>query len=152
MKAEKRVRYGEKELNRLKDMLTKAGDYQMVPESEQQGEPIDDVGIPITSLPRHPRKNQSRVKPDKSSSRKSRFDEFEEAMEDVEMKDGDGGDTMSVDKPERIFSKRTMKDQFGNYPAWMNKRKVITQKKKNKRINKNRALSLAGGKRIKKKH
>lgn len=51
---------------------------------------------------------------------------------------------MAVDEHTRVFSRRTMKDQFGNYPAWMNKRKVSTQKKKNKRIAKNRALSVAG--------
>jgi len=156
MKAEKRVRYGDKELQRLKDMLTKAGDYQMVPEAEQEVESIEEEKIPITALPK-PQKKKTRV--DRrtrsgSSSRKSRFDEFNEEEaegDDVEMKeDGgaeNGGDSMSVDKPDRVFSKRTMKDQFGNYPAWMNKRKMITQKKKNKRIAKNRAISLAGGKR-----
>jgi len=157
MKAEKRVRYGEKELTRLKDMLTKAGDYQMIPEGEQPPEPIEDDKIPITSLPKHPRKKLTkRIDGRKSVSRKSRLDEFnEDEADDVEMKEGDGdesaekGESMSVDKPDRVFSKRTMKDQFGNYPEWMNKRKMITQKKKNKRIAKNRAASLAGGKRRK---
>jgi hypothetical protein len=170
MKAEKRVRYGEKELQRLKDMLTKAGDYQMVPEAEQQTETIDEEKIPITALPR-PKSQTRKVRPRRgegsSRSRKSRLEEFYEGdgrddddddAEDVEMKEGpDGGDkdndgdSMSVDKAERVFNKRTMRDQFGNYPEWMNKRKMMTQKKKNKRIAKNRAVSLAGGKRNKRR-
>jgi hypothetical protein len=61
--------------------------------------------------------------------------------------DQEGGE-MAVDKPTHVFSKRTMRDQFGNYPEWMNKRKMRTQQKKNKRIVKRRAMSLAG-KRVK---
>jgi len=158
MKAEKRVRYGEKELQQLKNMLTKAGDYQMFPDGEPP-EPIEDDKIPITSLPKPQRKKLiKRIDGRKALSRKSRLDEFnEDDAEDVEMKeggDGEGddpvnGETMSVDKPDRVYSKRTMKDQFGNYPVWMNKRKMITQQKKNKRIAKRRAISLAGGKRRK---
>jgi hypothetical protein len=41
---------------------------------------------------------------------------------------------MAVEKAsagvERVFSKRTMQDQFGNYPEWMGKRKMRTQQRR----------------------
>ncbi|XP_022902134.2 protein LLP homolog [Onthophagus taurus] len=45
----------------------------------------------------------------------------------------------------RVFNSKTMKDQFGNYPVWMNQRKVQKhrkgEKKRNKRIGKNKKRS-----------
>lgn len=29
----------------------------------------------------------------------------------------------------RVYNKRTMMDQYGNYPVWMNRRKVVKHKK-----------------------
>ena len=29
----------------------------------------------------------------------------------------------------RVYNKTTMKDQYGNYPVWMNRRKVMKHKK-----------------------
>jgi len=52
----------------------------------------------------------------------------------------DGTEKMAVDG-ERIFRRKTMRDQYGNYPDWMNKRKMRTQQNKNKRL-KRRAKSL----------
>nr|XP_022902134.1 protein LLP homolog [Onthophagus taurus] len=45
----------------------------------------------------------------------------------------------------RVFNSKTMKDQFGNYPVWMNQRKVQKhrkgEKKRSKRIGKNKKRS-----------
>lgn len=29
----------------------------------------------------------------------------------------------------RVFNKRTLLDQYGNYPVWMNRRKIVKHKK-----------------------
>ncbi|XP_015112104.1 protein LLP homolog isoform X2 [Diachasma alloeum] len=29
----------------------------------------------------------------------------------------------------RVYNKRTMQDQYGNYPVWMNKRRIVKHKK-----------------------
>lgn len=39
--------------------------------------------------------------------------------EEEKMDDGTG----------RVFNKRTMRDQHGNYPVWMNRRRVVKHKK-----------------------
>jgi len=49
----------------------------------------------------------------------------------------------AVEKVERVYSKKTMRDQFGNYPPWMNSRKIGAQKKKTNGIRKKRAKSAS---------
>lgn len=29
----------------------------------------------------------------------------------------------------RVYNKKTMRDQYGNYPVWMNKRRIVKHKK-----------------------
>ena len=41
----------------------------------------------------------------------------------------DGAEKMDVSKPGRVYNKRTMLDQYGNYPVWMNLRKIAKHKK-----------------------
>ncbi len=77
---------------------------------------------------------------EKANGGKSRTDSRPGRLTTPQLSTTDG--TGAELKVERVFSKRTMKDQFGNYPDWMNKRKMRTQMKKNKRIGKRRALSL----------
>lgn len=38
---------------------------------------------------------------------------------------------MEVEKTEnaRVYNKKTLRDQYGNYPVWMNRRKVLKHKK-----------------------
>lgn len=50
---------------------------------------------------------------------------------DTEPKDGDGVESMELDAPKRNM--RTMRDENGNYPVWMNQRKVKALKKGLKR-------------------
>jgi len=152
MRAVKRERYGEKENTRLVKMLTAAGEYPQI-EGEIKVEDItENDSVLITSIPRRSSKSR-RIKP-RAEGRKSRRDQAEEDVREIhdneEMESEDEGEKeaeeegMAVDKPNHVFSKRTMRDQFGNYPAWMNKRKMQTQQKKNKRITKRRAMSVAG--------
>ncbi|ODM91703.1 hypothetical protein Ocin01_14982 [Orchesella cincta] len=144
MRAEKRVRYGEKELDRLKTMLTNAGDYQMVGEDSTQ----NTIPPPSTSA-REPLAVSIVKRNKREVSRKSRKDEYQDDQFEMTPEDEalEEDEAMSVDKAERVYSKRTMKDQFGNYPVWMNKRKIMAQRKVNKRIGK-RAKSAAAGKRV----
>jgi len=154
MRAVKRERYGEKEHARLINMLTAAGEYPQI-EGEVKVE-VEEIPTTTTVIPAR-RGGRVRRQKIRGEGRKSRKDQSAEDMEEIVDEDMESEnddeeeqeDGMAVDKPNHIFSKRTMRDQFGNYPAWMNKRKMRTQQKKNKRIVKRRALSLAG-KRIKK--
>jgi len=147
MKAIKRERYGAKEDERLIKMLTAAGEYpQNLSADEVKMEDDRTAIVPIAAVerPQRPRKIRGAGR----KSRRDKDDEPEEAVDDEEMggdeeEEVQGGE-MAIDKPVHTFSKRTMKDQFGNYPEWMNKRKMKTQQKKNKRIVKRRAMSLAG--------
>lgn len=41
-------------------------------------------------------------------------------IEEMELMDEDG---------KRVFNSKTMRDQHGNYPIWMSKRKIIKNKK-----------------------
>lgn len=36
---------------------------------------------------------------------------------------------MDVDNGGRIYNKKTLLDQFGNYPVWMNRRQIAKHKK-----------------------
>jgi hypothetical protein len=154
MRAVKRERYGEKELDRLNKMLAAAGELPTDKDDTEVKMEPDAASICIPVIPVKARKPR---KP-KGEGRKSRKDEVKDVddgdYEDVvEMEDlgsaGEGDDETADDatKKDRVFSKRSMKDQFGNYPDWMNKRKMRTQQNKNKRIAKRRALSLSGKRR-----
>lgn len=63
--------------------------------------------------------------------------ENEQAKEDEQAKENEqandnsetNGETMDVDTDGKVYNKRTMRDQHGNYPVWMNKRKIAKYKK-----------------------
>lgn len=42
--------------------------------------------------------------------------------------DNDDTEEMEVDTG-RVYDKKTLKDQYGNYPVWMNRRKILKHKK-----------------------
>lgn len=139
MRAVKRERYGEKELNRLNNMLAAAGDVQFLPEikeekeEENRGMIVDGEAETSTT---------TELTPGRSGSRRSRFEKSKGvSSEQIDLTQEDAEvEKMTVDG-ERIFRKKTMRDQFGQYPDWMNKRKIRTQQKKNNRL-KRRAKSL----------
>jgi len=138
MKAVKRERYGEKELKRLNDMLAKAGELETEIKTEDEGDhemSTTEKDDSVSFLKTTPRKIAV-------STRRSRRDKETKIISaTTTTSDEEGLEEMSVDPIERIFNKRTMRDQFGNYPDWMNKRKMRTQKKKNKRLKK-KAINL----------
>jgi len=139
MRAVKRERYGEKELKRLNEMLIKAGDIQFLPEIKEEKTEEETM---VVEGEIEPMAEKDLV----SGPRRSRFEKSlkkgAETAEQVDLTTDKEEDTekMAVDG-ERIFRKKTMRDQYGNYPDWMNKRKMRTQQKKNKRLKK-RAKSL----------
>lgn len=59
-------------------------------------------------------------------------------VEAVKARRTEGGDSMDVEIQKK-YNKRTMKDEFGNYPTWYNKRKVKELQLKNKKIKKKKA-------------
>jgi len=153
MRAVKREKNGEKELKRLNEMLRKAGDYQLVPELKKEEEEEDISAMALDGECTFIKETTTIVEAEADGPRRSRFRARrgrEESINSRTVEKETENEDMAVDKEPRVFSKRTMRDQFGNYPAWMNKRKMITQQKKNKRIDKRRAASVGGRK--KKRH
>ncbi|KAI4499804.1 hypothetical protein M0802_005060 [Mischocyttarus mexicanus] len=51
-------------------------------------------------------------------------------IENSKTKEGDKAETieMEVDGG-RVYDKKTLRDQYGNYPVWMNRRKILKHKK-----------------------
>ncbi|XP_058792056.1 protein LLP homolog [Phymastichus coffea] len=100
-RAIKRVRYGEKELTRLKKTL---GIDENAPIDTEMKE-IQDIAT-VTSA--------AAIKESKNVK--------ENETENVENEKMDDGTA-------RIYNKKTMRDQYGNYPVWMNHRKIVKHKK-----------------------
>jgi len=49
-------------------------------------------------------------------------------VKDVESKTETGEEQMEVEGA-RIYNKKTLRDQYGNYPVWLNHRKIVKHKK-----------------------
>ncbi|XP_034191689.1 protein LLP homolog [Osmia lignaria lignaria] len=100
-RAVKRERYGAKELDRLKKTLG-------ISENGSQDVEMSEISEIATVIDAKTIKENTKSK---------------EGTEEDDL------DTMEVDSNGRIYNKRTMKDQFGNYPVWMNRRKIAKHKK-----------------------
>ncbi|XP_011312758.1 protein LLP homolog [Fopius arisanus] len=98
-RAVKRERYGAKELARLKKTL---GIDENTTQQDVEMSDITEIAT-VTDA----QKIRESVKPEGENP--------QEGVMEVEGK--------------RIYNKRTMKDQYGNYPVWMNKRKIVKHKK-----------------------
>ncbi|GLV45887.1 hypothetical protein CBL_11684 [Carabus blaptoides fortunei] len=101
MRAIKRVRYGAKELERLKETLGH-GDVK---------KEIDEVMAEVSEV--------VTVTETKKIKEKAK----EKDIEAVQMDD---------DTVKHTYSAKTMKDQYGSYPVWMNQRKINKKKKARK--------------------
>ncbi|XP_014215324.1 protein LLP homolog [Copidosoma floridanum] len=99
-RAVKRVRYGEKELARLKKTLG-------IDENASKDVEMSDIQEIATVT------NAQAIKENKNKK------VVQGNMEDEEMDDGTA----------KVYSKKTMKDQYGNYPVWINRRKLMKHKK-----------------------
>jgi len=49
-------------------------------------------------------------------------------VKDVESKTETGEEQMEVEGA-RVYNKKTLRDQYGNYPVWLNHRKIMKHKK-----------------------
>ncbi|XP_078042923.1 protein LLP homolog [Augochlora pura] len=114
-RAVKRERYGAKELARLKKTLG-------VTENGSQDTEMTDISEIATVV------NAKFLK------------------DNANTKDTEEGEVnkMDVDKEAKVYNKKTMRDQYGNYPVWMNRRKIAKFKK-------GRAKSEKGAKKSKKR-
>ncbi|XP_076748624.1 protein LLP homolog [Xylocopa sonorina] len=99
-RAVKRERYGAKELERLKKTLG-------INENGTQDVEMTEISEIATVV------DAKAIK----ESTKSKADTETNGTEKMEVEGG------------RIYNKKTMLDQFGNYPVWMNKRKIAKHKK-----------------------
>lgn len=100
-RAVKRERYGAKELDRLKKTLgINENGSQDVEMSE-----ISEIAIVVDA---------------------KKIKENTKSKEDAEV---DGAEMMDVDSSGRVYNKKTMRDQFGNYPVWMSRKKISKHKK-----------------------
>ncbi|XP_076640381.1 protein LLP homolog [Colletes latitarsis] len=100
-RAVKRERYGAKELERLKKTLG-------VNENGSQDVEMSEITEIATVV------DAKTIKENEKAKQKNG-------------KDGQG--KMDVDSNVRVYNKKTMQDQYGNYPIWMNLRKVAKHKK-----------------------
>lgn len=64
-------------------------------------------------------------------------------VKDAEPKTEIGEEQMEVEGA-RVYNKKTLRDQYGNYPVWMNPRKIAKHKK-------GRAKTLKAGKKTSKR-
>nr|XP_003702432.1 PREDICTED: protein LLP homolog [Megachile rotundata] len=100
-RAVKRERYGAKELDRLKKTLG-------INENGSQDVEMSEISEIATVVDAKKIKENTKTKQDAEA---------------------DGTDMMEVDSNGRVYNKKTMRDQFGNYPVWMNRRKIAKHKK-----------------------
>lgn len=114
-RAVKRVRYGEKELARLKKTL-----------GIDENKPVDTVMEDLTEV--------ANVVTAENLTKTIENDQTVEQMDDGTVK--------------RVYDPKTMRDQFGNYPIWMNKRRLLKKRKQNKMKNNKKQLK----KKNKRKH
>ncbi|XP_033322717.2 protein LLP homolog [Megalopta genalis] len=114
-RAVKRERYGAKELDRLKKTLG-------ITENGSQDTEMGDILEIATVVDAKSLKDNAKTK---------------------DTEEGDV-DKMDVDKEVKVYNKKTMLDQHGNYPVWLNRRKIA-------KLKKGRAKAEKGGSKSKKR-
>ncbi|XP_063545346.1 protein LLP homolog [Cydia strobilella] len=125
-RAIKRERYAVKELSRLKKMLG-IKEEEKVKESEVM------ESDQVIFLDAGEVKN-------KKNKKKAKVTEPEQDPEDVEMSSDDEKiEVEGEDGKKRVFNSKTLKDQNGQYPVWLHKRKIAKLNKIGKKNVKKRA-------------
>lgn len=76
---------------------------------------------------------------DKKNKKKKEKEIAEEADEDVEMSSDDEKVVVDGEGKKRVFSTKTLKDQNGQYPVWLHKRKIAKLNKTGKKNTKKRS-------------
>ncbi|EFN60998.1 Uncharacterized protein C12orf31-like protein [Camponotus floridanus] len=104
-RAVKRERYAVKELDRLKKTLG----IENAPKDVEMAD-IQEIATVVDA---------KKIKEEQAKAKDTKSD----AITDQEQ--------MEVEKIEnaRVYNKKTLRDQYGNYPVWMNRRKVLKHKK-----------------------
>ncbi|XP_049884418.1 protein LLP homolog [Pectinophora gossypiella] len=127
-RAIKRERYAVKELARLKKMLGIKEEDKKPEESEV----MESDQVIFLDAGEIAKKNAKKTK-------KQKIKEAEE-QEDVEMSSDDEKiEVDDGDKGKRIYSSKTLKDQNGQYPIWLHKRKIAKMNKVTKKAAKKRS-------------
>lgn len=106
-RAVKRERYAVKELDRLKKTL---GIDENASNNDVEMKDIQEIATVVDA---------KKIKEDKAKAK-----EKSEAnmIMDQEQMEAEGATA-------RVYNKKTLRDQYGNYPVWMNKRKILKHKK-----------------------
>ncbi|XP_070167367.1 protein LLP homolog [Polyergus mexicanus] len=104
-RAVKRERYAAKELDRLKKTLG-------TDENASKDIEMTDIQEIATVV------DAKRIKEDKAKAKAN------DTKSDVTIDQ----EQMEVESA-RVYNKKTLRDQYGNYPVWMNKRKILKHKK-----------------------
>ncbi|KAL7304202.1 hypothetical protein TKK_0003398 [Trichogramma kaykai] len=140
-RAVKRIRYGEKELARLKQTLG-------IDDNAAANKDIDMSEIQEIATVT----NAEAIK--ESIIKKEEVEKKAEKEGDDEVEPMDDG---TVQAPAKKFSKKTLKNEHGNYPIWMNPRHIAKHKKgraKNKKAisKKDKRLTRKDKKKLKNKN
>lgn len=122
----KRERYAVKELARLKKMLG------VKDEDKNEDEVMESDQVIFLDA--------GALKKGKNKKTNSKTEaENKEDEEDVEMSSDDEKVEVEEDGKKRIFSTKTLKDQNGQYPVWLHKRKIAKINKIGKKKTKKRS-------------
>lgn len=122
----KRERYAVKELARLKKMLG------VKDEDKNEDEVMESDQVIFLDA--------GALKKGKNKKTNSKTEaEIKEDEEDVEMSSDDEKVEVEEDGKKRIFSTKTLKDQNGQYPVWLHKRKIAKINKIGKKKTKKRS-------------
>ncbi|XP_047040052.1 protein LLP homolog [Helicoverpa zea] len=125
-RAIKRERYAVKELARLKKMLGVKEEDK--PETTTDEVMESDQVIFLDAGAINKKKNKKKVE-----------EPPEKEDEDVEMSSDDEKVVVDDDGKKRVFSTKTLKDQNGQYPVWLHKRKIAKINKVGKKNTKKRS-------------
>ncbi|KAK1128271.1 hypothetical protein K0M31_002741 [Melipona bicolor] len=119
-RAIKRIRYGAKELERLKKTLG-------IDENGAKDIEMSEISKIATVVDAKTIKENEQAETNEQATEDKQAETNEQATEDEQTETN--GETMDVDTNGRVYNKKTMRDQYGNYPVWMNKRKIAKHKK-----------------------
>ncbi|CAH1642702.1 unnamed protein product [Spodoptera littoralis] len=129
-RAIKRERYAVKELARLKKMLGVKDEEKPETTTDEVMESDQVIFLDAGALKKDA---------EKKNKKKKEKEITEEADEDVEMSSDDEKVVVDGEGKKRVFSTKTLKDQNGQYPVWLHKRKIAKLNKTGKKNTKKRS-------------
>lgn len=129
-RAIKRERYAVKELARLKKMLGVKEEDKPEKTTEEVMESDQVIFLDAGALTK-----QANTKKNKKKAKEVP----EEEAENVEMSSDDEKVVFDEDGKKRVFSTKTLKDQNGQYPVWLHKRKIAKINKAGKKNTKKKS-------------